>query len=148
MRILDIEEKFKSEETLPLVLENLKEDLNRIEYLAGLLRTQVANNPEEAVSVVNELTGIYMGLKTVLSIAETEKSNRELKAYETIKIETENKGDKFVSASAEKQASSSVASYRRVRNIIEAYVLSCEKAISTLQSVLKYAGEALKFNKG
>ena len=138
MRISEIEKKFSSEETLNEVLDECKEDFEKIDYLSGLMKDSITDNPIEAKKALNELTGVYMSLKIVLAEAETQKKNRELKYYTNIKMETQNSGKKFVSASTEKEASSSVANYRRIRNIIEAYVESALRGISTLQSILKY----------
>ena len=151
MRILEIEKIFESEETLSKVLDLVTEEFERIDYHSGLMRQGITTNSEEALNALSELTGIYMSLKAVLAIAETEKKNREIRKYNEIKKEIENTGTKFVSASAEKEASSSVANYRRLRNIIQAYTDSCEKAISILQSITKYLGEEIKlqgYNKG
>jgi len=151
VRILEIEKYFQQDDTLNKVLEALSEDIDKIDYWAGLMKQGITVNPEEAKNALNDLTGRFMSLKTALSIAETEKKNRETRAYNQIKIDTENEGKKFVSASAEKEASGRVADYRRIRNIIQAYVDSCEKALSTLQSLLKYMGEEIKlqgYNKG
>ena len=148
MRISEIEKKFSSEETLNEVLDECKEDFEKIDYLSGLMKDSITDNPIEAKKALNELTGVYMSLKIVLAEAETQKKNRELKYYTNIKMETQNSGKKFVSASTEKEASSSVANYRRIRNIIEAYVESALRGISTLQSVLKYCGEELKLSGG
>ena len=148
MRISEIEKKFNSEETLNEVLDECKEDLEKIDYLAGLMKDSITDNPVEAKKALNELTGVYMSLKIVLAIAETQKKNREQKYYVNMKIETQNSGKKFVSASTEKEASSYVAEYRRVRNIVQGYVESALKGISTLQSILKFCGEELKLSGG
>jgi hypothetical protein len=144
MRILDIENYFKSEDTLDQVLEECKGEFERIDYWAGKMKSNITDNPAEAKSSLNELTGIYMTLKTVLAIAETEKKNKEIREYDRLRIEAGKSGKKFVSASSEKQASASVTSYRRVRNIIEAYLEASNKAISTLQSILKWLVEEAK----
>ena len=68
---------------------------------------------------LDELTGIYMDLKTVYMISITMKENRELQHYMSRKIEIENKGKKFVSAPIEKESSNNVAMERRIRNILE-----------------------------
>ena len=102
MRVLDIEKAFILEETLSKVLDLVTEEFNRIDYYSGLMRQGITTNPEEALNTLSELTGIYMSLKAVLAIAETEKKNREIRRYNEIKKEIENAGTKFVSASAEK----------------------------------------------
>ena len=137
MRILELEKLFQQDDTLEKVLEKLKEDIEKVDYWAGVLRSGLVDNPEEANKALGELTGTYSNLRTVLAIAETEKKNREVKYYGQLRIDTENQGKKFVSASAEKEASAHVADYRRIRNLILGYKESAEKAIGALQSMLK-----------
>ncbi len=145
MNILEIEKLFQSEETLGKVLDEIEKDINQIDYWANMMKEGITINPEETKSALNDLTGRYMSLKSVLSIAETEKKNREIRCYNKIRIDTEKENKKFVSASAEIEASAFVANYRRIRNIILAYVESAEKGISTLQSLLKYMDSENKF---
>ena len=148
MRILEIEQKFQKEETLAEVLELCKEDFERIDYYANtVLKSNLAENPEEAKKALNELTGIFMSLKPVIAITETEKKNREIREFDRIRIETENAGGKFTAASATVTSSAYVAEYRRIRNIVQSYIDACEKALSSLQSLLKYMGEELRLSK-
>jgi len=137
MRILELEKLFQTEPTLEKALEELKEDFEKVDYWAGVLRSGLVDNPEEANKALGELTGTYSNLRTALAIATTEKKNREVRHYNQLKIDTENLGKKFVSAVGEKEASAHVASYRRIRNIIEGYKEAAEKDISSLQSMLK-----------
>ena len=146
MRVLELEQKFKSEETLSQVLEELQDDFNRIDYWAGLLKANISDNGAvEAQKGLSELTGTFMTLKTALAIAETEKKNREIRFYSGLRIETE-KTKKFVNAIGEKEASVAVAEYRRVRNIIQGYMEACQVGISTLQSILKAIIEEMKLS--
>ncbi|KKL60697.1 hypothetical protein LCGC14_2202730 [marine sediment metagenome] len=147
MRVLELEQKFKSEETLSQVLEELQDDFNRIDYWAGLLKANISDNGAvEAQKGLSELTGTFMTLKTALAIAETEKKNREIRFYSGLRIETENSGKKFISAVGEKESAMAVAEYRRVRNIIKAYMEACQVGISTLQSILKAIIEEMKLS--
>jgi len=139
MRIQEIENKFKSETTLEEVLNLCNTEFERVDYYANtVLKSNLSDNPEEVIKALNELTGIYMTLKPIVAISVSEKSNREIRQYNVLRIELENAGGKFTSASVEKQASEFVGNYRRIRNIVTAYLESAEKAISTLQSILKY----------
>lgn len=147
MRITDIEKYFQSEETLEKVLDEVKEDFEKIDYTADIMKKGITLNPEEAKTALNDLTARFMTLKTVVAIADTEKKNREIRYYNKIRVDIENgtrSEKKFVSASAEKEASASVFAYRRMRNIIQAYMESAEKGISTMQSLLKYMSEENK----
>jgi len=137
MRILELEKLFKEEETLNKVLKELKEDFEKIDYWSGVRKNNLTENSAEINKALNELSGCYSNLRTALGIAETEKRNREVRKKESIRAETENAGNKYVDSKANTQATAYVASYRRVRNIIEAYTEACDKHIITLQSILK-----------
>lgn len=138
MRILEFEKKFQEESTLNETLEELKDDFETVDRCAGYMKDKITDNPEEVKNTLNELSGAFSNLRTALSVAESEKKNREVVKYNQLRIEIENSGKKFVSASADKEASQSVAQYRRVRNIILGYKEACQTAISSLQSLLKY----------
>jgi len=144
MKIHEVEKLFKKEKTLEEVLEQCQEDFDLIDEYSQNMKNAVTDIPEEAKTALNKLTGVFMSLRTVYAIAETEKKNREIRAYETLRIDTENEGKKFVSSVAERQSSLEVKNYRRIKNIIHGYLSDCEKAISTLQSILKFMGEEMK----
>ena len=145
MRILDIENLFKQEDTLNKVLDECKEDFDKVDYFANIMKTNVTDNPEEVKKALNELTGTFSNLRTVLALAETEKKNRHIRFKESLRIEIEKENGKYVDSKAEVQASAAVIEYRRIRNIILAYKESAEKAISSLQSILKYM--AVEYNQ-
>ena len=144
MRVLKIEKLFEEESKLNEVLEECKEDFEKVDYYAGIMKQNITNNPEEAKKALTELTGTFSNLRTVLAITESEKKNREIKFYSKLRIDTENEGKEFVSSVADKEASKSVASYRRVRNLILGYKEACEKSIGSLQSLLRAKIEELK----
>jgi len=137
MRILEIEKNFESEETLDKVLDECKADFDKIDYWSQIRKENVTVNSTEIDRALNELSGCYSNLRTVLGIAETEKKNRHVRFKESLRIDIENEGGKYVDSKAEVQASANIAEYRRIRNIINAYVESCDKHIITLQSILK-----------
>ena len=138
MRIEKIEGYLQQEDTLNQVIDELKDDFTQVEYYANtVLKGNLANNPEEAKKALSILTGLYMIFRTVLAIAESIKKNNEIGYYEKLRIEAGKNNEKFTSSVAERQASNHVRNYRRIRNIIEAYLDSCEKAIGSLQSILK-----------
>ncbi|KKN27652.1 hypothetical protein LCGC14_0862460 [marine sediment metagenome] len=139
MRVLDIEKLFKTEKTLLEVLDKCEVDFNKIDYWSEWRKQNLTDNPEEITKALNELSGCYGDLLTILAIAETELVNREARQYNTLKIEWVNEGKSFttqINSSIKKQASVSVADYRRIYNIIKAYVGTADKHIITLQSIL------------
>ena len=137
MRILDLEAKFQTEETLNEVLEELQEDFNKVDYWAGVRKNNLTDNAPEVGKALNELSGCYSNLRTALAVAESEKKNREVRYKEQIRMDTENAGGKYTDTKAQTQASAYIAEYRRIRNIIQAYTEACDKHIITLQSILK-----------
>ncbi len=137
MRILELEQKFQNEDTLNEVLEDLKDDFEQIDYWSGVRKQNITDNPKEVDKALNELSGCLSNLRTALGIAESEKKNREVRHKNQIRIDTENEGKKYTDTKATTQASAFIASYRRVRNIIQAYYEAAQTHISTLQSILK-----------
>ena len=144
MRIKELEKLFQDENNLDLVLEEVKTEMAKVDEWSEMMRDGQTQNPEMCKQALSELTGVFMRLNTAFSVALSEKRNREVRAYNRIKQEIENAGNKFVSASAEKQASAEVADYRRIRNYIEGYVDACKTALSSLQSTLKQLQEEAK----
>jgi len=138
MRILELEKLFETEDQLDKVLVELEPDFKKVDYWANLMKDNMTSNPEEAKKALNELTGAFSNLRTALSIAETEKKNREIRYYNKLRIEHDPKNGKFVASVADKTSSGKVAFYRRIRNIILGYKEACEKAVLSLQSLLKY----------
>lgn len=137
MRVLEIEQLFQSEENLDKVLEEVKADFELIDKWAELRKQNITDNPAEVDRALNELSGTLSNLRTLLGVAETEKKNREVRYKNQIRIDTENAGNKYVDTKAKAEASAYVASYRRIRNIVEAYYEANQTHISTLQSILK-----------
>jgi hypothetical protein len=137
MRILELEKKFESEETLNDVLEELAEDFEKVDYWANCRKNNLTDNPEEVDKALNELSGCLSNLRTALGIAESQKKNREVRNKNQIRIKTENEGVKYVDTKATTQASAEIAPYRRIRNIVRAYYEAVQTQISTLQSILK-----------
>lgn len=148
MRIREIEKLCQSEETLDKVLDESKELFEKVDYWMNCMRDGLlsSDNPKEVLNSLQELTGIFGLLNTIVAIVGTEKKNRETRYYNKLRMETENEGRKFVATVGDKQASESVADYRRIRNCVQAYRESCEKAISSLQSILKQIQEEMKLS--
>jgi hypothetical protein len=148
MNIFEIEKKFSSIEGMNDLLFFLQQEyFDRISYHADLFRGGALSDIGQMNSSLDELTGIYMDLKAIYMISITMKENRELQHYMSRKIEIENKGEKFTSAPIEKEASNIVANERRVRNIVEGFLSSCEKSISTIQSKLKFTSKEIELTK-
>ncbi len=140
MRILEIEKLFQQDDTLEQVLEKCKEDIEQVDYWSKVRKANLTDNPEEITKALNELSGCYGNLCPILGIAETELTNREVRQYNVLKMKLEKEGTKFTSqidSATKKEASASVGAYRRIYNIINSYVRTCDKHIITLQSILK-----------
>lgn len=138
MRIKEIEVHFQKEDTLDKVLDEVESSFKVIDYWASTLKEgTTSRNPAQLKESIEELSGAYGDLSTVLSIAITEKTNREDAVYFKIKERIESTDKKFVDASCKRESSRFVAKYRRIRNIIQGYVNSSDKMINGVQSILK-----------
>jgi hypothetical protein len=148
MKIHEIEEYFESSEQMQGLLNFLQEEyFDKIDYHADLFRGGALSDNGQVQNSIEELTGIFMVLNPIFLVADTIKKNREEAFYMARKIDIENRGDKFVSAPIDKEASSFVANERRVRNIIQGMLEACSQGISTCQSKMRFAGKEIELSK-
>ena len=137
MRIYEFENLCRDENTLDKALEMLHDDFVRVDEYAEMAKSSVFNNAESIKKALIELSGVFANLKTASAVIETVKKNKELRKYHELKMSCEKGDTKFVSTSAEKDASYHVSLERRVRNVVNGYVDAAEKSITALQSILK-----------
>lgn len=128
---------FESEEDLNQILEDYKDLFNQIEDYGQQLLQGVISTIDDFASLLNFATGAYTSLEPIYSMAQAIKLNEELKQYVEKKRDLENEGTKVVASHLEKESSLAVADYRRIRAILEGYVLASEKMIITCQTQLK-----------
>lgn len=136
---------FESEEALDQILVDYKDLFDQIEDYGQQLLQGIISTPEDFKLILNFMTGAYVSLEPLYSMAEATKLNEELKQYVIMKRDLENKGEKVVAANLERESSLAVANYRRIRAILEGYVLSCEKCIITAQTQLKRLEQDAKY---
>ena len=143
-------ELFESEEKVLNLLTKLQPTFDRINHYRDLFRNhKISMNPEECKKALDELTGLYMYLNPIYAIAISIKQNKEDEYYvqERKEIIKNLEGRRFISAPLDREASAHVGNYRTTRNLLEKYTESCDKAISSCQSILKYMGEEIKLSK-
>lgn len=139
----------KEESSAIEVLDGCQCYFDKVEEISGLFATGDVDNPIRCREVLNQATSIYMQLNPLLALASSEKDNREVIDYVQAKRKIENSGNKFVATSQSVESSANVATYRRIRNILEGYVDSVKASISTCQSNLRsMADEAKLTNSG
>jgi len=119
------------------LLEKNTDIFNQIEEYGQQLLQGIISTSNDYKMVLNFMTGAYVALEPIYSVAKAQKLNNELGAYVNQKREMESQGAKVVASHLEKESSLSVVDERRVRNILEGYVLATEKAIITCQTQLK-----------
>jgi hypothetical protein len=128
---------FESTEGLEKLLGDYKDVFEMIDDYGQQLIQGILSNGEDYRVCLDKLTGAYITLEPLYTMAEAKKLNAELGAYVTLKRELESKGEKVVATSLEKESSLAVADFRRTRAILEGYVEACSKAIGTCQAQLK-----------
>ncbi len=92
------------------------------------------NNIEKYYEFQDVLTGIYGTLNTMYKELKAMKKNEEVKYYYELKIAAAANQEKFISASAEKEADYYVAPLRIAKDIFESYVETITMAINTCRS--------------
>jgi len=147
MDINKIRTMLMNDTTASKTLDECQPMFDKANHFSDLFLNGTLDNPDECTRVLNELTGVYLTLKPIHALAEAKKVNNELIFYKTRKQEVEAKGEKFVSTSTEKEASLSVALYREIVYVLDAYLSGIEKALSTCQSVLKFKSEEMRMTK-
>lgn len=128
---------FVDTESLEKLLVDYKDTFDMVDDFGQQLIQGILSSGEDYRICLDKLTGAYVALEPLYTMAEAKKLNEELQAYVSMKRELENKGEKVVATSLEKEASLAVAEFRRVRAILEGYVESCAKGIGTCQTQLK-----------
>jgi len=132
---------FDTKEGLIKLLTDFQDIFTLLDEISGQLLQGFYSTSEDYKKILNQATGIYGSLEPLYSLAIATKENAELKYYVEKKRELENKGEKIVAASLDKESSESVAEIRRIRNILEGYVNVAEKIIITAQTQLKQLGQ-------
>jgi hypothetical protein len=133
----DIESYFINSDSVLEVIEPCLETFNRIDEIGGLLRNRKIQLPSEIESLLKELNGINIFLTPILGVATTAKTENEDREYHERKMTLEKEGAKVVDAVLNREASFAISNYRRVRNIIEAYISVVNTLIMSAQSLLK-----------
>ena len=122
---------------LEKLLVDYKDIFELVDDYGQQLISGILSNPDDYALCLDKLTGAYISLEPLYTMAVAYKENEEIKAYVSMKRELEAKGEKVVAASLDKEASASVEIQRRIRNILEGYVEACAKGIGTCQTQLK-----------
>lgn len=136
---------FENEEGLTKLLNDCKEIFDLLDEISSQLLQGIVSTANDYITILNQATGAYGRLETLYSLSIAHKENTELRNYVEKKRDMESKGEKIVAASLDKEASESVASIRRVRNILEGYVSVSEKIIVTAQTQLKQLASDIKY---
>ena len=128
---------FINKEGLQKLLEDYKDTFEMIDDFGQQLISGILSTPDDYKNCLDKMTGAYVSLEPLYTMAEAIKLNEELQAYVSLKKELETKGEKVVATSLEKESSLAVADFRRIRAVLEGYVESCAKAIGTCQTQLR-----------
>lgn len=107
------------------------------ENLRGAVLTKSTFKPTDTLSEwLQILTGCFMYINTRYQEAHVARSNNEMSAYMGLKNDAEASGGKFVNASAEKEAKSTVSEMKQKEQILESYKDSAEQGILTLKKLI------------
>jgi hypothetical protein len=122
---------------LEKLLNDYKDTFDMIDDEGQQLISGIKNTPEDYATCLDKLTGAFISLEPLYTMAVAYKENEETREWVTLKRELEAKGEKVVAASLDREASALVSVQRRVRGILEGYVEACAKGIGTCQTQLK-----------
>lgn len=140
----EVEQQLVSKNGRAELEENLKPIQLRLEEISEELASGHYTTGDAIKDLQLESTGLFDQLKMIHSAIETFKTNKELTHYYTTKVKIEGTGEKFNVSATEKEASALTVDERRLRNLVEAYMVSAEKNIITAQSILKFLSDSYK----
>lgn len=132
-----IDKYFKDTEGLEKLLLDYKDTFDLVDDYGQQLINGILSSPDNYAECLDKLTGAYISLEPLYTIAVAFKENEETREWVALKRELESKGEKVTAASLDREASALVVIQRRVRAILEGYVESCSKGIGTCQTQLK-----------
>lgn len=125
-----------------------KEAGDAIQAVGQLLRDDAISknfSPKaEYARQLNILTGWYMFVVVEFKKYRSIKENNEVAKYCQLKMQAGTSGEKFVSATGEKEASNFVSQERYIRDVLEGMLLAAEQGIYTIK---KHLGEEVKEEK-
>lgn len=141
----------KGEQGIAELLAACQDEFKTIEDIKGQLKANLLTDEESLYEALSQLTGIYMHFEPMYEVAQAYKEIEEDRIYSGIRVAGEKglevfKDDilnfeipikKITDNILRTEAHRAVKSYIRVRNAFEAYVNSCDKAIISIQTLLK-----------
>ena len=142
-----VDKYFTDAEGLAKLLEDYKDTFDLVDDYGQQLISGILSTGDDYSKCLDKLTGAYISLEPLFTIAVAFKENEETREWVTLKRELEAKGEKVTAASLDREASALVSVQRRVRAVLEGYVESCAKGIGTCQTQLKRFENQIK-NKG
>lgn len=143
MKLTELEKLLNSEDKndLEKVIDELKEDLEKVEYYANtVFKGNLTRNPAEAKDALSYLTGIYMNLNTISELASFKAESIETKSRNKYRIKVNKEKPKYTTTDNEQSKITSRADaliYKRISVILNSYKEDCKTAIGSLQSILK-----------
>jgi len=146
MKYAEIEKYFNgTEEDMVALLKDITPIFDMIDDYSQQILQNVMTTISEYEKAKTQLIGCIMTLNPILSSALTAKKNGMLHYYVDLKREIENKApiadekgklikEKFVDGSTKTESEEHVATYRRVRNIIQGYINSAWAGVNDCES--------------
>lgn len=123
---------------LKLMMKQAEDVFKQIDKIGDELRKEKMTKDEEFYSTrLDVLTGCYTYITPRYYRLKAEHTNEKMTKYMSLKVEAEKNEEKFVNASAEKEADASVKTRRVVRNIFEGYMKAAENSINTCKLQIK-----------
>jgi hypothetical protein len=130
------DEYFKNKD-LATVLTEAEKYFVKIDECAKLMRTTQSDNFSVLNDILVKVGGYRAYLEPVLGLAMTYKKGNEMLEFDELAKAQIAKNEKVVAAQLEKAASLKVQDERKVRNIFQSYINSCEAIVRSIQSRLK-----------
>ena len=121
---------------LEKLVQDSKPIFDKVNKIGAELREGVSRDLSYYEKTLDVLSGCYTYIYPIYKKLEAQKKNTEVAHYVLLKNNAEEKEEKFVSASADREASYFVKELRLARNIFEGYAVAAEVNINTCKKHL------------
>jgi hypothetical protein len=129
---------FENEANLDKIFVDYKDIIDGLnEYRAQFLGN-VITTEEDLKVALSFYTGAIQTLQPLYQIAQAYKESQEDAKALQLRNQAAESNEKITDATIKTKAHYEVRNFIKVRNLLEAYTISCEKGISCCQTLLKY----------
>lgn len=129
---------FEKEENINNIFKDYKDIFEKLDDLRSQFLGNILTTDEDLNNALKFYTGAIQTLQPLFQVSQAYKESKEDGEGLRLRCKAIEDKIKITDATAKSTAHYFVRNYIKVRNLLNAYVISCDKGITTCQTLLKY----------